>query len=177
MTIPSHTCESNSIISLICSSKTYFKDEEYWLWLCNFKVNVHQQYLREVKCFGLFLKELLPAKSPLHLIFQTEIFQTMSHGSKAVSKVMIMCSHLNLIQIQITNRNSQKFSLLSTAHYSGLDRWTYFSPILPITTQIIWIRTTAEPITKTRTSELWSFQTFYKHKSHTSSKTKFAAYE
>lgn len=101
-----------------------------------------------MKCFGLFFKELLPAKSPLHFIFQTEIFQTMSHGSKAISKVVIMCSYLNLIQIQITNRNSQKFSLLSTAHYSGLDRWTYFSPILPITTQIIWIRTTAEPIPK-----------------------------
>lgn len=109
----------------------------------------------------------------LYTLFPRQIFQTMSHGSKAVSKVVIMCSYLNLIQIQITNRNSQKFSLLSTAHYSGLDRWTYFSPILPITTQIIWIRTTAEPITKTRTSELWSFQTFYKHKSHTSSKTKF----
>lgn len=39
----------------------------------DFKVNVIQQLLREVKCFGLFFKELLPAKSPLH-ISQSWIF-------------------------------------------------------------------------------------------------------
>lgn len=136
--------QSPVIISWVSSSGTYFKDEEYWRLLYNFKVNVFQQLHRKkkVKCFGLFLKELPLAKSPLHIIFyyfsDFDVPNSTVMDQKQSSRALKTCSSKfdtdskSPAEIHKSQRIKSCF-LLSKACYSDLNRLTPFSLILPTT--------------------------------------------
>lgn len=170
MTVPSNTCGSNEIVSWVSFSGTYFKDEEYWLFLYNFKVNVLQQLHRkkEVKCFGLFLNELPLAKSPLHIIFyhfpDFDVPNSTVMDHKPWSKALIICSS----ELDTNSKSPAEFhksQRIKSCFQSMLLRSRQTDTFQPDSshyciTPTIWIRTSVKSITKPSISELQSFQTF-----------------
>lgn len=143
MTILSNIHRSNEIVSWVSSSGTYFRDEEYWLFLYHFVVNVLQQLHRKnkVKCFGCFLKELPLAKSPWHIIFyhfpDFDLPNSTVMDQKPWSKALVIHSSkfATYSKWPAAIHWSQRIKgcfLLFKGHYSGLDRWTSFRSTLPI---------------------------------------------